>query len=492
MEDMRSLMAFAEREVPNLLINLGCLMDIPTATFSTGKSGETLYNAGLSSITAICGLPNSYKSTISHYMLLSATSKIYESNKDTSCMTYDTETNTNLERLNSLGSHFPIFGTDVATSSDSPWILTGKKSIAGNVWADGFYKMLESKTKTKDVEIECFKDPYSDNKNPKPYKAKLPTFVEVDSFSEFEADSTTNLLTGDLDDSSTQTYAMKQGLFKTKFMSQLPRLLGKSNTYMLLTAHMGSKVDISSNPYAPKPSKQLQYLKLDQHIKGVGSKFGFLATTIWLANTGVALDNKGTKLAEYPKDPDDQLENDLNIVKLVNLKNKNGITGGYIEVVVSQQEGVLPTLTEFRFVKGFEYGIAGNKQNYQMVLYPNLNLSRTTIRTKIRENLHLRRAINITAELLQLKIYKPELKNILLTPEELFNKVKDLGYDWEVLLGTRGYWTINQYTNPIPYLSTVDLLKMVSGTYHPYFLDKDKKLKPKYKTLPNKENENGK
>ncbi len=487
--NIKKLMSFADREIPSLLINLGCLMDIPTATFLRGRHGETLYNAGLSSITAICGLPNSYKSTISHYMLLSAASKIYESHNDVSFMTYDTETNTNLERLNSLGKNFPVFGENIATDFNSPWLLTGKKTIAGNTWANSFFNMLEEKAKLKDIEVECFRDPYSSPEKFSPFKCKLPTFVEIDSFSEFEADSTTTLLTGDLDDSSTQTYAMKQGLFKTKFMSQLPRLLGRSNTYTLLTAHMGSKVDISSNPYAPKPSKQLQYLKLDQHIKGVGSKFGFLSTTIWLSNTGVSLDNKTTKLAEYPKDPDDKLENDLNIVKLANLKNKNGITGGYIEVVVSQQEGVLPSLTEFRFIKGFEFGILGNKQNYQIALYPNLNLNRTTLRTKLRENAHLRRAVNIVAELLQLKIYKPELSKIMLEPDELYKKITELGYSWEILLGTRGYWTINQYTNKIPYLSTIDLLRMVDKSYFPYFLDKDKKLKKDYKVIPNKENE---
>ena len=61
------------------------------------------------------------------------------------------------------------------------------------------------------------------------------------------------------------------------------------------------------------------------------------------------------------------------------------------------------------------------------------------------------------------------------SPKELYEDIKKLGYDWNVLLNTRGYWTIDQYTNPVPYLSTVDLLRMRKGLYEPYWLKKDKK-----------------
>jgi hypothetical protein len=67
------------------------------------------------------------------------------------------------------------------------------------------------------------------------------------------------------------------------------------------------------------------------------------------------------------------------------------------------------------------------------------------------------------------------------TPSELYNDLIKLGYDWDMLLRTREYWTINQYDNPTPYLSSIDLLKMRKGLYEPYFLDKDKKLKKEYK-----------
>ena len=104
-----------------------------------------------------------------------------------------------------------------------------------------------------------------------------------------------------------------------------------------------------------------------------------------------------------------------------------------------------------------------------------------TVRSKINNDPLLRRAINITAELLQLEIYSNDIKQqgLLCSPKELYEDIKKLGYDWNVLLNTRGYWTIDQYDNPVPFLSTVDLLKMRAGTYKPYWLEDTKNTKEK-------------
>ena len=103
------------------------------------------------------------------------------------------------------------------------------------------------------------------------------------------------------------------------------------------------------------------------------------------------------------------------------------------------------------------YGLDGNNINYNLFIYPECKLARTTVRTKINNDPKLRRAINITAELLQLDIYHPYLKSegLLCTPQELYEDIKKLGYDWNVLLETRGYWTPNQYEHPIEQIEGV-------------------------------------
>ena len=117
---------------------------------------------------------------------------------------------------------------------------------------------------------------------------------------------------------------------------------------------------------------------------------------------------------------------------------------------------------------------------------PDVTLSRTTIRTKINESKQLRRAINIASEMQQLGLYlgnHPYVREAMCTPKELYEDIKALGYDWDMLLRTREYWTINQYDNKVPYLNTLDLMRMRIGKYTPYFLNEDKTLKTKYKSI---------
>lgn len=458
--------------MPKMYINVGCLMDIPTSSLTIGIKGETIYNGGLGPISAIIGTGNNYKSTILHYMMLKACDNTLESGYESGMTTYDTEVNISLDRLEKLANSFSNLNkhNDIIGGENSLWSVYDKSSYSANSWAVGLNDYLEQKKDNKSllVEYEAIKDPY--NKENKVLKKHIPTFVEIDSLSEFEPDSTIEMLSSDLDSSDTNTYAMKQGLFKTKFISRLPVLSNSTNTYFLLTGQIGKSYNIST-PMNRVPVKTLQYLNVNDSIKGVSSKFIYLLSILWYAHTATLLKNQNTGLAEYPIDGNDMQATDLNTVKLTQLRNKNGPSGYTVSIVISQNEGVLPTLTEFHYIKeNNRFGLEGNNVNYKLVLYPDINLSRTTIREKINKDNKLRRAINITAELLQLQIFHGlELGELICSPEELYNDIKSLGYDWNELLDTRGYWTINQYSNPIKYLSTVDLLKMRKGLYTPYW-----------------------
>ena len=62
------------------------------------------------------------------------------------------------------------------------------------------------------------------------------------------------------------------------------------------------------------------------------------------------------------------------------------------------------------------------------------------------------------------------LDDLLCTPLELYEDLKKLGYDWDQLLNTRGWWTVNNDKHPVPFLSTYDLLMMRKEKYKPYWL----------------------
>lgn len=188
--------------------------------------------------------------------------------------------------------------------------------------------------------------------------------------------------------------------------------------------------------------------------------------------------NQGTKTSEYPRDSEDNLagDTDLNIVSLRQLRSKSGPTGYVIEILVSQSEGVLAELSEFHYIKSNErFGMNGTMQHYSLDLYPECKLQRTTVRSKIDNDPKLCRALNITSEMLQMKqFWQGLVDDVMCTPKELYDDLKALGYDWEVLLATRGWWTINNDKHPVPFLSTMDLLRMRKGLYKPYWM-KDKK-----------------
>jgi hypothetical protein len=189
--------------------------------------------------------------------------------------------------------------------------------------------------------------------------------------------------------------------------------------------------------------------------------------------------NKDDKTPLYPKFqgqavPEDP---DLNLVTMQNLRSKSGPSGYKLHIVVSQSEGVLPSLTEFRYLKEMGFGFAGNDRTYQLYMLPEENLQRTTVRQKLDESPRLRRAMNITSELCQMnEFHKPIMRDDLMETDKLYDKLKAQGYDVNWLLdNTRGWWTYkNEQIGPY-FLSTRDLLEMAHGRYNPYWLEDDKK-----------------
>lgn len=482
------------KTLPQIYINIGAGLDIPTGTMVTGKMGETIINGGLGKVVTMAGAGNTFKSTIEIYMMLSAANKI-KWTSPTALTTYDTEINISLDRLTYFANKFENFDEGVIKGNDPDWDITDKSLLPAEEWVNDLntYAAAKAKDVKSKITLTAFKDPYSDNALVVP----TPTFAMIDSLSEFESSITVDMLSSDIESSSKNTYAMQQGKFKQMFLSTLPRLCNMSNTYLLATAHIGTKINMDTGPMAKYnvPTKKQQFLKKDDEVKGVSGKFFFLSNSGWYANTASLLKNQSTKLPEYPEHKDDDHPTDLNIVKLTMLRSKNGSSGFTLELVVSQNHGVLPTITEFHYVKtNGRFGIDGSLNNYHMVLYPDVNISRTTVRAKTNADPLLRRAINITSELLQLNTYQPYYRDIglLCTPLELYTDLKEMGYDWNVLLQTREYWIPDQYsTDVIPFCSVMDLLKMRKGEYTPYWLDADKKIKKAYAKLFNG-NEDGK
>ena len=404
-------------------------------------------------------------------MTLSAASKIAESGIMPYINTYDTETNKETPHLHHLSQKYSVFeGIDLF--DEQAWVLTDRTKHTGNKW----YKILKdylTDDKLKNIKRYISATPMMD-KNGNAIETILPTFGELDSLSEFSTDDVEKIQDEvELGDSAGNTIHMRSGLVKTRLVMDMPALLQSSGHYMTVTAHLGTAgPQMQTGPMAPRPTKQLPHMKPGEKIKGVTDKFVFLTGTTWQIDSASILINQGTKGPEFPKTRDqvDEGSKDLNLVQLTLVRNKFGSSGYPIQLIVSQTEGVLPSLSEFYYCKENDrYGLEGTAQHYGYILLPDVKFQRTTVREMMDTNPLLRRAAKITADLLQIKNFYKDSGIVVPDVKDLYEKLEKQ-YGWNVLLNTRDFWTFNQYEHPVPFLSTLDLIEMYYDRYIPYFL----------------------
>ena len=443
-------------------------MDIPTGKYVRGMKGENIMNGGLSVFGAVMGKPNTYKTKIARFMMLSAASKVASSGIFPYLNTYDTEVNVDVEHCLSLAHRFEAFkGHDLC--ADGVWAITDKTHHMGNEWFKLMKDFLRNE-KIKNKKDYIFDTPFLD-KDGKAIKTIFPSFGDLDSVSEFSTSDIEEIQNkNELGDSAGNTIHMRSGLAKTRLLMEIPGVCNAASHYIIMTAHIGKEIPMGQGPYVV-PTKQLPHMKAGEVVKGVAGKFLFLTNLLWQTVSSSTLNNQSTKGPEFPKTRDrvDEGSFDLNVVTIKLVRNKSGASGYSFDLIVSQTEGVLPSLTEFYYVKeNGRYGMDGNDRNYSMTLYPEVSLSRTTVREKIDTDPLLCRAIKITADLLQIKQFYKEFPLEIPEVKDLYEKIGKK-YDWKKLLATRDYWTFNHYEHPVPFLSTMDLLEMYHEKYVPYW-----------------------
>lgn len=461
-----------------VMINIGCLLDIPTGQYLPGRHGEYILNGGLGGVSGVVGIGNQFKSTFMHYQMLAAASCIAETT-ETSMNTFDTEVNIHETHLARFTKLFPVFKKAFLEAANGimgyVWTITDKTVYFGNEWYEVLKTWLKEKRKSATLRVTPFQI-----RGGGQLMIPTPTFGEIDSFTLFETENVAEMQDKhELGDSGANTMHMRQGAAKTRFLMEIPGLAMGAYHYLLMSAHIGKTIEMASGPMPAPPIKKLQHLKNGDTIKGVTEKFTFLMANLWHNTNATPMINQGTKTVEYPRNSNDDLnlDTDLCAVTVRQLRSKSGPSGMTIEVIISQQDGVLPSLTEFHYLKGNErFGISGTLQHFALDLLPEVKLSRTSVRSKIDENEKLRRALTITSEMCQMReLWHHWDDGRVCTPKELYDDLKAKGYDWDILLATRGWWTLDNDQHPIPFLSTYDLLRMKQGLYHPYWLEDDKK-----------------
>lgn len=457
-------------------INIGGMFDIPSGNYVRGKHGESILDGGVASITGIASRPNNFKTAIGAYqqaMIRRACHHVHS-------VVYDTEgTLSPVPRYTALSQHYDYL-RDIDYEHDPQFWFTDLSRYSG----DHFYKEYDTivRNKPKQPKEYMRTTPFldSDGKN---LMAMYPTSLFIDSFSKFQTSEVQQMYEKNkIGDAKNNTDAMTLGKAKNQLFNQLPQMTAQTGTYLFMTAHVG---DIIQMEMYPTDKRNLAGLKKDTVIKGVSSGFYSMPNNLWSIESNKPLLNS-EKMPLYPKDNATAFEGDtdLKILEVKNLRGKNGASDILMPLVVSQTEGYLPSLTEFHYCKDKDYGagfgIGGNDRNYYIELRPDVALSRTTVRRKLDGDPLLRRAMEIQAEMLQLLIFhRTDPEQVYCTPKELYEDLKTLGYDWDQLLTTRGYWVFEEeeHEHPQKFLSTMDLLRMRKGLYIPYWMTQEEKDK---------------
>lgn len=458
---------------PRLNINVGAGFDIPTGTFIKDINGNDVLLGGYTPFHGTMGDPNTDKTMVMLYKLGAAANCIAYS-YHSEIMGYDSEGTLRKERINSLLERFEYLDRD--EYDDVIMDFHSIAEMAPETWYDKHYApYIKAKKESKDIkiDIEFLADP---NDKKKLLSIPLPTFSFLDTISYFNPSTSVDLILGELkksagsNDANTKTIGMNEAKFKTDIISTMTSSTLRTNTYGIVVAHVGDNISLENSPYGPKPRQQIGSLSSNEKIKGVPANFTRLTMALWQTTNKTSLYNQTTKLAEYPLGGElDTQRNDLAVITIKQHRSKDNSSKEMIEIITSQKEGVQPHLSQFRAIKKVGFGIEGNDRSYWLTLYPDVKLSRTTVRDTINNDSKLRRALELTSDLLQMTIYYPEYSALgyYCTVEELYKDIDALGYDWnKILTDTRNWWTPKQFSMPLKYLHILNLLKLRKGHYN--------------------------
>lgn len=459
---------------------VGALLDIPTGKFHQTDRGNWVMMGGYADLDSVVGPGNSWKSEQILYPPLT----VFGHFPSSGLMIYDTENSMSYGRIDSRKTMFEgLMNYDFVGEQyrENPrFILTQSASIDGDV----FFEQLKlfAKERAKNEKRLLLTTPVLAPNN-ELIKTYPPAMFVFDSLSAMKFTSIQEKIVDQnaVGESGGNTVFMKDGAAKTQLLMQLPDLPERSGIHISMTAHIGNFIQI--DPYAPKPAT-LTHQKNGTKHKGVPEKFSFYNTHLKDVFNVSPLINPSDKFPMYPSgEADRSKSSDLMLITIINSRNKYGPSGITFPWIVSQREGVLASLTEFNYIKNVgmngakNFGITGNDRSYVVDLCPDISLSRTTVRGKLEENRKLRVALKLLADLLQMyNIWDKGDDPLWCTPDVLYKDIKDLGYDWDVLLQSRYWWSFREEEKLQEYneLTIMDLLKMRAGEYHPYWLEKDK------------------
>jgi hypothetical protein len=436
-----------------------------------GDEGHMILNGGASATTGILGGPNQFKSTLADHMTYSPLDHYYD---NATSMTFDTEDSKEYLAQEMRIPYQKRILQDGIFGNPRIW-MTKQSIMFGDQYWDGIRKPFgEAKLKEKDPRVQT---PFL-NKGKDLISILPPTFEQQDSFSRMNfGDVEKKFHNATVDSKDRNMEFTRPGLIKTRILSEMPTINPQHGFYTVMTAHLGEDMMLDAG-YGATPKKVLANLGAGQKIKGCPEQFLYLTNNLWFcANQKPHWDGDMTPWYGRNGEPGKKGEKDVVEVKVMNLRGKAGASGSPFPMLASQALGFLPFLTMFNYLRADQkyFGMAaGNNTNMALDFVPDIKMTRNKVWETIDNDYRLQRALELTTGLCQIRNMMWHLGNVVMTPpEEIFRKLKEQGYDWDVILGeTRGQWQFTNVKSEKKYLSALDLLRMYKGEWMPEWLGK--------------------
>ncbi len=472
---LRSLSVVSEmedaRERP--YINTGNPIDLINGKFIPGVNGEWILSGGLGPCTGVIGKGNSFKSTLMNGSAVNAMARFPESQ----FFLYDSELSvTDRNRLARMSNlyldepdkrkiHLENIVSRIKVSDP-----TTKEGENLDCYIDFLKDIKEEKiAHYKDYEVET---EIVDFRTSQPYRMLLPTFSNMDSWTEAMVRQLVvknDEFDGDTEAKDQKTMFMEEGWHKKRLMRQLPRLCAQGGIYLSISGHLGKKINMGNTPN----TKDIPYMGQDETVKAMGNEFYFLMSSILkISNTRPVLDKNDKRLSDYPSETDTSGV-ELQELDLTLVRSKNSPSGFQTQLISSQSFGILNGLSYYNFLRNNKYYGLGSPNKVYSPLLEGVNLGRTKIFDQAL-NYKIQRALELTYQLFAIQStwsLRNQPVDFSIPIEEFAKKLSESTYAADDILNSRGWWTYKGAPGiDRPFLSLPDILNILSGSYKPKFI----------------------
>lgn len=478
--------------------NIGAGLDIPQGVWHKTYRGNWQLSGGVFEIMLVSGGPNTFKTTFMHYSQLTVAAR-YNNGE---LLTLDTEQIFDSPRLDSLASSVPSWSGIRPSYLDKEERVGSSRIriLDGSMHLGELHKNLRSHLNNK---LKAGKSVYGTlpftNKAGEPIRSLFPTSFGLDSMTSVKLKQQEDLLdAAEVGEKENNMYDMTGGRIKAQFFTDVSTLAYKTNALIYLSSQIGKKFDMTGRGML---TKDMAFMKPDDKLDRCpdGAKqysnvyYNFLKVE-------PLYNSSSDKTPKYPISKNDRFKDNTDLVKMrgIVVRSKRGVSGSPFTMVATQTHGIHPHLTEFHQISDKDeyrgYGIGDPTKMYSYLeLLPDVKFMRTTVREIVESNRAFQQACTHTLEMAQMdRYYHDERRKMIasvdnpeenITPKEVYEKLTAAGYDVPWLMeNTHSWWVHDEDNAPWYELSTMDMIEMARGTYHPYWLEADKKtVKPEWK-----------